>query len=954
MAPRGSTGLVGRIRELEELGSAIEATAAGAGGTVLIAGEAGIGKTRLVSELAARADEKGFEVLLGRSIDLVGSDLPYQPFLEALRPLGGLPQADLKAGGSQSRMFEETLARLGAHAASEVLLVLEDVHWADASTLDLFLFLAYNVADRGILLVATYRPDEPSSSERMGRLAAAVRRSGSGLVLELGPLGADEVRALVTAYAREPPAAALTELIVARCEGSPFFAEELLKAGQDDDHPGKLPRALRDLLLARFAELDAATQRLLRLVAAAGSDVGYGLLRTLDARSEREVQESLREAVEHGVLVAVEATGRFRFRHALLAEAVYSTILPGERDELHATLAEELARTGAVSPAELASHWAAAGRRPEALAASVRAARQAEAGFGLAEAYAHLERVLALWADVPDASELAGLALPDLCAWTADLARLVGDAARALELGRRAIELIGGADPHRAAVLQVGIAEDLHAIGNRDAVIPTLEHAVRLAPADPPSPERAFALGSLAGGLMMARRYGESLAIAEQALDVARAVGARQAEIRALTVVGVDLANLGRDEEGLSYLRDALQLAEEVGDRLGLERAYVNFTDTLMKLGRPRESARLGEAGLELMRRWGIHASLLVSNQIEALLAIGEWDAADRLSAAALRTASTDFHGWLLVIRAAVEISRGALEAARAHIEAASATPHEDHVFGLYDSYVAELPLWEHRWDDADATIREGVAHARGREAAQMRVQLCAKGLRAQAELAALARARRDENGLRDRLGRARELLSVARQAAAEASAVFSDSGGWLALAEAEHARAGGAAQPGAWMEAAAAWERLERPPLAAYCRWREAEALVGSGASRTDSSAPLREARAVAARIGAKPLLREIDLLAERARLDLAAPEAVAPHEARLGETLGLTAREAEVLKLIARGYTNREIAAALVISVKTASVHVSHILQKLDAPNRREAAAIAHRLAPPHPHWT
>ena len=132
MAPRGSTGLVGRIRELEELGSAIEATAAGAGGTVLIAGEAGIGKTRLVSELAARADEKGFEVLLGRSIDLVGSDLPYQPFLEALRPLGGLPQADLKAGGSQSRMFEETLARLGAHAASEVLLVLEDVHWADA------------------------------------------------------------------------------------------------------------------------------------------------------------------------------------------------------------------------------------------------------------------------------------------------------------------------------------------------------------------------------------------------------------------------------------------------------------------------------------------------------------------------------------------------------------------------------------------------------------------------------------------------------------------------------------------------------------------------------------------------------------------------------------------------------------------------------------------------------
>jgi predicted ATPase len=258
MVPRGSTGFVGRVRELQELERVIESTAAGAGATVLIAGDAGIGKTRLVSEMASRADEKGFEVLLGRSIDLVGSDLPYQPFLEALRPLGGLPQVDPKAAGLQSRMFEDTLARLDAHAASEVLLVLEDVHWADASTLDLFLFLAYNVADRGTLLVATYRPGELSSSERMGRLATAVRRSGSGFVLELGPLRRDEVRALVAAHAGAPLTAALTEAIVARCDGNPFFAEELLKASRDDDRPGKLPRALRDLLLARFAQLDAA------------------------------------------------------------------------------------------------------------------------------------------------------------------------------------------------------------------------------------------------------------------------------------------------------------------------------------------------------------------------------------------------------------------------------------------------------------------------------------------------------------------------------------------------------------------------------------------------------------------------------------------------------------------------------------------------------------------------
>ena len=199
-------------------------------------------------------------------------------------------------------------------------------------------------------------------------------------------------------------------------------------------------------------------------------------------------------------------------------------------------------------------------------------------------------------------------------------------------------------------------------------------------------------------------------------------------------------------------------------------------------------------------------------------------------------------------------------------------------------------------------------------------------------------------------LTRAQGLITVARRAAAEASAVTPNAGGWLVLAEAEYARAHGLARPESWSQAAESWQQLERPPLVAYCRWRQAEALVAVGASRTEAAAPLREAHAVAARIGAKPLLRELELLAQRARLDLALPQAALPQE-RGGpeEILGLTAREAQVLDLLARGYTNREIAAALVISVKTASVHVSNILRKLGAPNRLEAAAIAHRLEPP-----
>ena len=433
MEVRARAAFVGRAGELWELERALDATQAGSGATVLLAGEAGIGKTRLASELATRARGGGFEVLLGRCLDLVGTELPYQPFVEALRPLGELQRAAPMAP-SRLRVFEETLALLAERAAAvPVLLVLEDLHWADASTLDLVVFLAHNLDDQRLLLLATYRPDELSSVQRVRRLADGVGRSGSALALELGPLPHEELTTLLTTHTDAPLPLALTNAIAARSEGNPFFAEELLAAAADER--GELPRGLRDLLLQRVARLDRSTQSLLRLAAAAGRDVGYPLLCAAAGLPERDVRESLRLAVDHRVLVAEQATGSFRFRHALLAEAIYTTILPGEREELHARLAHELARGGAASPAELAPHWEAAGRSTEALAASVEAARQAEAVFGLAEAQAHLERALVLWPAVPDAAKLVELDLADLCTWTAELAGEVGDAARAAQLG---------------------------------------------------------------------------------------------------------------------------------------------------------------------------------------------------------------------------------------------------------------------------------------------------------------------------------------------------------------------------------------------------------------------------------------------------------------------------------------------------------------------------------------
>jgi DNA-binding CsgD family transcriptional regulator/tetratricopeptide (TPR) repeat protein len=949
MEALASEGFVGRGRELGQLERALDATRAGSGTAVLVAGEAGIGKTRLASELAARARAVGFEVLLGRSIDLVGTELPYQPFVEALGPLGALPRVDSQAVGSQLRVFQETLALLfDRAAAAPLLLVLEDLHWADTSTLDLVVFLAHNLHNRRVLLLGTYRADELSSAARVRRLAERVRRSGSALGLELGPLQREELTALLAARADADLPAALTDAIVVRSEGNPFFAEELLAAAGDQN--GALPRGLRDLLLQRTARLDPATQSLLRLAAAAGRDVGYPLLRAVAALPEREVRESLRRAVEHGVLVAEQATGSFRFRHALLAEAIYSTILPGEREELHAWLADELARSATAAPAELARHWAAAGRTAEALAASVEAARQAETVFGLAEALAHLERALALWHAVPDAAELVRLDLVELCSWAAELASQTGAAPRAVELTRRAIELVGEEDPPRSALLHERLGAYLYATGANEAGLAALQRAVELVPAQPPSPEHAHALAALGTGLNVAWRYDESLAICEQVLALAPAVGAHPAELRALAVLGIDLAYLGRGDEGLTRLWQALQLAEESGDPMALQRVYVALTDVLTMLGRPRESARLAAAGLEIMRSYGIDSTVLVANHIEALLATGDWDEADTVSAAAFRAITASYPYMLLIIRADVEIGRGDFDAARAHLDAAPATLRKDRGLGLYDAYLAELALWERRWADADQAVHDGLTRARTRSAAQIRVQLCAKGLRAQAELAALARARRDGDAVRDRLTRARKLLTTARRAAAEAGAITPNAAGWRALAEAEYQRARGVARPELWSNAANTWEQLERPPLAAYCRWRQAEALVAAGASRAEASGPLRQAHAVAARIGERPLAGELKLLAQRARLELASPEAGSPDRKQgLEELLGLTPREAEVLTLVARGYTNREIATTLVISVRTASVHVSHILRKLGAPNRLEAAAIAHRLSPP-----
>ena len=599
-------------------------------------------------------------------------------------------------------------------------------------------------------------PPRPSACAGLPTASGArARRS----LLELGPLEREELAALLAARADAPPRAELTDAIVARSEGNPFFAEELLAAAGDGRRAAARPA--RPAAAARVASSTAGRR------ACCGSPRPPGATSTTSccARRPRCPSSTCASRCAAPSITACSSPTRrrrrFRFRHALLAEAIYATLLPGEREELHARLAAELARgEPPAAPAELAPHWEAAGRTAEALVASVEAAREAEAVFGLAEALAHLERALRLWPAVPDAAALAGLDLAELCSWAAERAVQTDAAPRAVELGRQ---------PSRSSATTTRCAPRCCT----SASATTCFERAAATPASPRSSARSSSCrrsrprrsAHSAGGARACADAGlapRGVAADLRAGPRARARGRRAAaEFRALAVLGVDLAYLGHGDEGLVHLRLALRLAEQSGDPEDSDRATAGSPTSLTMLGRPRESVRGGGRRAQVVAALRHRARTLVANQVEALIATGEWDEADRLGAAALRAEHARTGRTCAASTAReLEVGRGDFDDARAHLEAAHATVREDERGSpSYDLVVTELALWERRWTDAETAVRDGLARARARDAALIRVQLCAQGLRAQAELAALARARREPTRPR-RLGRARSCSS--------------------------------------------------------------------------------------------------------------------------------------------------------------------------------------------------
>jgi DNA-binding CsgD family transcriptional regulator/tetratricopeptide (TPR) repeat protein len=931
-------------------------------------------------------------VLRGGCVPLGEEGLPFAPVTEALRDLADqLDPAVLEAvagpaqhelarllpdlawgdeaavGGAalgasqtaQGRLFELLLGVVQRLAAAAPLVwVVEDLHWADRSTRDLLAFLAASLRSGRVLVVATYRSDELHRLHPLRRLLGELVRNRRVRRLELPRFSRAELAEQLAGLLSADPSARLVQDIYARSQGNPFFTEELVLAGGD---PGVLPPNLQEVLLTRVVRLGHRTQQLLRVVAAAGPGVTQPLLAAATGMEEAALLDGLREAVDQQLLLPEPGGDGYLFRHALLAEAVYGELLPGERVRLHTALAGaleaglEAGDAPARRAARLAHHWTAAGDQPRALTASIAAAAAAEQVYAFAEAQLQLGRALSLWDRVPDAVERAGMDRPLLLSRCAEAAYAAGDNSRAAELVRQALPLVDQASqPQRAGLLHEQLARCLRMLGDPDA-LDEQQQAVRLMP-PAPSSERARVLGSLAQNLLlMLSRFAEARGLAEEAIAIARQVGARAEEASARTALGGALIYLGDADAGLAELEAARRLARQAGDVVGLLRAIVNHSDVLLAACRLDEAATVALDGIEEARRLGLacrSGPILACNATVALVDLGRWDEAERVSREGIEGAPPDAASVVLPLaRVTLELGLGEFDAAEARLQAVRrlfpAPIAEAQMAGPLFAGLAELALWRGDQEQAKQLVAEAVPLVQGDP--RYAAPLYAFGLRVEADRAELARARHRGARASDD-GTATTLLGRLNQVAAgPAAAGIPELTAWHATAAAERTRQQGPSDPAAWAAAVTAWERLGQPYRAAYAGFRQAEALLATTGDRDTAAMVLGRAAEITGRLGARPLDAEVQALARRARLDLAPHAAVAAPAAGAStpaEQLGLTPREVEVLALVAAGRSNRQIAQQLFISPKTASVHVSNILAKLGVAGRVEAAAIAHRL--------
>lgn len=941
--------MVGREVELAIVRGFFDQVVEGVPIAVLVEGEAGIGKSRLLREFGAEVANRA-DVHVGWCLDLGASRTPFGPLTGILRSIVARMGADrvrdelgvgVEALGmllpelnptersqtSPDRLRDAiaSLIEAAAELAPQVLVV-EDLHWADESTLALLSFLLRTLARGRILLVLTCRTDDVRRGDAVSRFIGESTRARLLERVAVERLATASVRQLVEAITGEPLSDTALERIQERAEGVPFFVEEIAGCSA-----GPLPGSLRDLLLARFDRLGDDARRVVQVVSGAERPLTHPLVTQLAGLPEARLDEAIREATLSGILVVVDDD--YRFRHALLREAVHDDLLPGERARLHRAYAETLEEnctgTDTGDPAALAYHWQLAQDDRRALAAAVTAMLDAKARFAFASAARFGELALDLWIRVPDAASVVEVERFELLRTLGSVLRNAGDGERALAVVNVALDEVDPetVDPRTHARLLRDKAYYLMNLG-REGSIPLLQQA--LAALDGRVDDdrlRASILNQLASRYMIAGRLDEAITLAVEAGDRAERAGSDDEASIAANVRGGARAHLGDLEAGHREYALALQLAKGTNAEM---RYRVNYSDLLGLLGRYRDAVQVAEDGLAPARAFGVErttGALMTQNMAVPLLEMGEIDRVEGMLARELSQRTLRIsHMYSTMTRVRVLSWRGrheqAAEIVREWHPSFEETGHVERQI-WYDEVMMRVAVAEGRNDHARA-----LAEVRAMLADDGPVFLHQRRLLLEAGWM-IAELRASGVDVGEAVGEVRAAWS------AQPTQLLDDT--WWSILDALLSPSIPA------LRAAVDLADGDDVPVTVRVTTRlELARLLVDAGERTEAAAVLAHALAEAERLGHVPLTQAVGAFSVAAGLAAASDSSRA-----VAESDPLTAREGQVLALIAEGLSNRQIGERLFISAKTVSVHVSAVLRKLGVSTRTEAAVLQQKSA-------
>ncbi|GAA1981007.1 helix-turn-helix transcriptional regulator [Microbacterium pumilum] len=971
-----SPALVGRQADLDALHDAYADSITGSSRAVLVGGEAGIGKTRLVDEFLRALPEQAI-VLRGQSVDLDRDAPPFAPILSALRSLAQevgeqalfdasgpaadalallLPDLSLSASmtegpirGSAERLYDAVAELLeNVAAVRPVVLVIEDLHWVDQASLGLLRFLIRVIEDSRLLIVLTFRSDELGRGSAMRAWLPELDRNRRVTRLELARLDRRQVREMATAILDGTPDEDELAQVYLRTDGVPFFVEELVCCSGVQSLDG-FPDTLRDILLARYDQLADTTQRMLRLIAAGGVRVEHELLIAVCDESPDAIDAAASEAIAASVLVVDDTA--YAFRHALVREAIHDQLLPGERVRFHTRYAQALldqSGAGAADATAVSYHWMAAHNVREAFIASIAAYQQARSAYAHATSANMGERAIELWDQVPDAAQLAGRSKVAMLGDTSYVLRNAGESERAIALIDEAIAQCDPSDVQVYALLLRNKASYLANIGQTGS-IELLREALLVLEGEPRSVLRANVLGELAARLMLLARFDEAIEMADGAFVEATAVDNRPRMSVASNIRGFSRLAGGDVEAGLADLALAGELA--VGNDSARLRYWVNQSDALHLIGRYEEAVRTAEEGAERARQRGVErtsGAVLLSNVVSPLYALGQTARADEMLDRALELdAPIGFSANLRRLKVQSVLWSGDRPLAERLLRdwrgSLRLQQRMDSQCMLGVALVSgELALA--RGDTAEAWQHASVLiDPEHRSFPAYDLPLIALAARVVAVARTTGVALPDASGEPsppDELERAvRSAFSLAER--------WPTASGYSAIVDAELGGPRGTGTDVALWERAVSVVRAAVAPaqLAPYAGFRLAEALANAG-DRAGARTWAQTAREWAEAIGLGLIVDSVTELERRVGSISGDHRGDTPDDAGSLENL-LTERERQVLDLIAHGLSNGKIAEQLFISPKTASVHVSNILRKTGATTRTEAAYLAHNTS-------